>query len=320
MSARDVVITTSYLGPDDEVHEMLVAAGLEVIYSRPQDRDGDLATMAEAIAGAAGLIAGTEPVSAAAIEAAPDLKVIARTGVGYDNVDVAAARARGVVVCTTPGANADSVAELALGLMIDCARRVTESSRAVLDGQWQQRSGHELKGATLGIIGLGGIGRRLAVLARAFGMTVVAHDTYFDETFATSHEVSRSSLPDLLTASDFVSVHTALTPQTRHLIDAAALAMMKPTAILVNTARGGIVDEIALAEALHSGTISGAALDVLETEPAAADHPLRTAPGCVITPHIAGATFQARARSGALAAAQVMESLRGGVVAHEVTS
>lgn len=320
MSARDVVITTSYLNPDDEVHEMLVAAGLNVSYSRTQDRGGDLDAMAEAISGAAAVIAGTEPLSAAAIEAARELKVIARTGVGYDNVDVAAARARGVAVCTTPGANADSVAELALGLMIDCARRISESARQVLEGTWQQRSGYELKGATLGIVGLGGIGRRLAVLARAFGMTVIAYDTYFDEAFAASHEVSRCSLADLLATSDFVSLHTALTPETRHLIDAAALAMMKPTAILVNTARGGIVDEGALAEALHGGTIGGAALDVLETEPPAADHPLRTAPGCVITPHIAGATFQARARSGALAASQVIEYLRGGQLQHEVTA
>lgn len=320
MADRRVLITTSYLEPGDAIHTMLTEAGCEVRYARPQDRQETGSTLAEALAGVQGVIAGTDAFTAEVIESTTDLGIIARTGAGYDSVDLDAARRRGVLVCHTPGANRQSVAELTISLLLACARHLIPAAEDVQAGHWVQRSGRELSGATLGVIGLGAIGREVATIAGALGMRLLAHDPALDETFATSHGVGARTLPDLLAESDFVTLHIALAEQTRHLIDAAALAAMKPTAYLVNTARGGVVDEQALAEALRTGRIAGAALDVLEHEPLAAEDPLRQVPNLLITPHIAGATTEARTRSSVLAATQVLDFLDGRPVAHPVVT
>lgn len=317
MPERRVLITTAYLEPGDEIHTMLTEAGCEVSYSRPQDRDG-ATSLAEALEDVHAVIAGNDPFTPEVIEAASQLGIIARTGAGYDSVDLSAAAQRGITVCHTPGANRQSVAELAIGLMLSSARHIPRAAADVLAGEWTQRSGRELSGATLGVIGFGSIGKEVASIATAFGMRVLVSDPALDETFAAAIGAQARSLPQLLAESDFVTVHIALTPQTHHLIDAPALAAMKPSAYLINTARGGVVDEQALADALHAGRLAGAALDVVEQEPLAADDPLRGAPHLVLTPHIAGATAEARARSSQIAATQVIDFLDGRPVAHPV--
>lgn len=318
MESRTVLITTSYLEPDGDIRRVLERAGCTVTFSRPQDRGGDQGHLRTALRGAHAVIAGTEPFHADLIECAPGLGIIARTGVGYDNVDLRVAAGRGIKVCVTPGANKQSVAELTLGLLIDAARGIVTSARSVQAGTWAQTSGRELAGSTLGLVGLGAIGQAVATMARGVGMQVLAHDTEPDAAFVADRDIELCDLGELLRRSDFVSIHVALTPTSRNMIDRAALAMMKPGAYLVNTARGGIVDEIALADALTTGHLGGAALDVLETEPLSKEHPLRSAPNVTITPHIAGATLEARARSSQMAASQVIDFLEGRPVANLV--
>lgn len=319
MPERRVLITTSYLHPADDVHQLLAEAGCEVTYSRQQDRAaGGAPSLASAIAEAHAVIAGTDRFSADIIDAAGNLGLIARTGSGYDNVDMAAAERRGIAVCTTPMANGRSVAELTIGLMMACARNITSSAEQVRAGSWIQASGRELLGATVGIIGLGGIGKEVARLALALGMRVLAYDTTPDEAFMESAGIGSRTLAGLLSDSDFVTIHIALTPHTRRLIDRDTLGLMKPDAYLINTSRGAVVDEEALADALNRHQIAGAALDVLDIEPLEAQSPLRTVPNLLITPHIAGATVEARARSSRLAATQVIDFFDGRPVAHPV--
>jgi len=264
------------------------------------------------------MIAGTHPITAEMMDRAPALRVIVRTGVGYDNVDVEAASERSIAVCTTPGANRQAVAEHVFALMLAGARDIPGNLAEVGIGAWTQRSGRELSGATLGIVGFGSIGKFVAVLGRAFGMRVLAYDPYFDGAFADAHSITQRSLDDLIGEADFITLHLFLDASTRNLIDARALARMKPGAFLVNTARGGIIDEQALAAAVRAGAIGGAGLDVFETEPLSVDSPLLGLPGVVATGHVAGATHEARARSGLLAADIVLAALDGRVIPHVV--
>jgi phosphoglycerate dehydrogenase-like enzyme len=318
MESHTVLITTNYLEPDGEIRRVLERAGCAVTFSRPQDRGGDQGHLRSALRGARAVIVGTEPFRADLIDCAPDLGLIARTGVGYDNVDLHAAAGRGIKVCVTPGVNRQSVAELTLGLLIDAARGIVTSERSVRAGSWTQCSGRELGGSTLGLVGLGAIGQAVATMARGIGMHVLAHDTEPDGAFVMDRGIELCDLGDLLRRSDFVSIHVALTPASKGMIGRTALATMKPGSYLVNTARGGIVDEVALAGALCKGHLGGAALDVLETEPLPADHPLRSAPNVTITPHIAGATTEARTRSSKMAASQIIDFFEGRPVAHLV--
>lgn len=318
MAEHRVLITTSYLAPGDEIDRMLTEAGCQVTYSRPQDRRDGGVPLAEVIEDVDAVIAGTDPFTSDVIEAAPRLRIIARTGAGYDNIDLSATARRGITVCHTPGANRQSVAELTLSLLLACARHLVPAASEVQAGGWTQRSGRELAGASLGIVGFGAIGKEVASIATAFGVQVLVCDPALDESFAAEIGAQSRSLPELLAESDFVTLHIALTPQTHHLIDSDALAVMKPSAYLINTSRGGVVDERALAEALRDGRLAGAALDVLEQEPLTADNPLRGTPNLLVTPHIAGATAEARARSSRLAATQVIDFLDGRPIAHPV--
>ena len=242
-----------------------------------------------AIEGASAVLAWGEPYSAAVLDARPGLRVVARIGVGYDNVDIAAATARNVVVTITPTANHECVAEHALALMLALAKRIVSNDRLMRAGQWPSDRGLlPLRGRTLGIVGLGRTGRSLAVRAAAMGMRVIAHDIAPDAAFARRHVVEMTALPDLLARSDFVSLHCPLNRQTRHLIGAAELAAMQPGAVLVNVARGGLVDESALERALAEGRLDGAGLDVFATEPTSTGHPLFAFENVVASPHIAG--------------------------------
>ncbi|GGR88969.1 2-hydroxyacid dehydrogenase [Streptomyces aureoverticillatus] len=315
-----VLVTTAYLEPDGEVDRLLREAGFRTVFARPSDRRATERSLAAAVgdAGAAGIVAGTDPFTAEVIEASPGLRVIARCGAGYDNVDVAAATRRGVAVTHTPGANRQSVAEHVLGLMVSCARGIPQSVADVRAGGWSQPSGRELAGATLGVVGLGSIGRTVARLGLALGMRVVGHDPHLDPAFLDETGVAALPLEGVLGEADFVTLHLALDASTRHLIDAAALRRMRPGAYLINTARGGIVDEEALADALAEGGLAGAALDVTEREPLPADSRLRAFDNVLVTGHIAGATAEARSRSSLAAARQVVDVLSGRVPEHLV--
>jgi glyoxylate reductase len=247
----------------------------------------------------------TDRVDTELLDAAPGLRAIANYAVGSDNIDLEAARARGIPVGVTPGVLTDATADIAFALILAIARRLPEGEAAVRAGEWLTWGpdwllGRDVHGATLGIVGQGRIGAAVARRADGFGMTVVHH--------------SRSSgipLDELLARADFVSLHVPLTQETRHLIDAAALERMRPTAYLVNTARGGIVDQDALAAALHAGSIAGAALDVTEPEPLPPDHPLLDAPNLIVLPHLGSATHATREAMAGLAVDNLLAALDG---------
>jgi D-3-phosphoglycerate dehydrogenase len=248
------------------------------------------------------------------IEQAPELTVIARAGIGVDNIDVQAATERGVAVFNAPDGNTVSAAEHTIALMLALSRRVPWAAESMRVGEWDRKrfQGHELYGKTLGIVGLGRIGQRVMQLARAFDMTVVGYDPYLAEHQARALRVELDALDDLLRRADIVTLHVPLTDQTRWLINRERLRLMKPAAVLINTARGGLVDEAALAEALESGGIAGAALDVFDREPLAQDSPLRRAGPLVMTPHLAASTSEAQQRVSLMICEAVRRVLLGG--------
>jgi len=272
---------------------------------------------------ASGLVVRTSPVAAADVARAAHLRVIGKHGVGFDNIPVEVARAKGITVVFTPGANADAVAELTLGLAIAAARHVVAADRALRAGSHGKPplpSGRELAGRPVGVVGFGAVGRRVAALfVRAFGSPVSAYDPVLaPEIIRAAGVAPEPSLDRLLATSAVVSLHLPLTPETRHLIDARALALMAPDSILVNTARGGIVDEAALAEALIAGRPGAAACDVFAVEPPPPDHPLLRLPNCIATPHLGAATEEALDRVGLAVVEQVIDVLEGRRPAHVV--
>lgn len=303
-----ILITTDYLRPGDEVDLLLREAGHETVHRTSLGRS-EMA-LVDALDGCAGALLGHDPLTAAVIAKAPQLRAVVRTGVGYDAIDVAAATSAGVTVSNLPGINANAVAEYTLGLLVAAARNLMESASGVAAGRWPRADGHELRGSTLGLIGYGAAARAVIPLARAFGMRVLCA-TGVAEAERTDPEVEFVELPALLAYADFVSVHTALTPRTRGMLDAAAFALMKPGAVLVNTARGAIVDEVALAAAVRDGQIAAAALDVVADEPLPAESPLRAVPGIVVYSHMAGQTAQARRATGIEGAREVLAALAG---------
>ncbi|MEV0893758.1 phosphoglycerate dehydrogenase [Promicromonospora sp. MEB111] len=307
-----VLITTDYLRPGDDVDRYLRSAGLETAH-RPLVGRRDPEDLVAALDGVEAALVANEPMTADVLSRAPRLRVVVRTGVGYDSVDVAAAARRGVTVSNLPGINANAVAEYTLGLLLAAARRLVQSARGVADGGWPRVDGHELRGATLGLIGYGAAARAVVPLARAFGMTVLCTTRVPEpERIAVPAEpVEFVDLAELLARSDYVSVHTALTDRTRGLIGPAELRQMKPTAVLVNTARGAVVQERALVDAVRDGEIAGAALDVVTEEPLPADDPLRGVDGIVVYSHMAGQTAQARAAAGLEGAAELVAALAG---------
>jgi len=241
------------------------------------------------------------------------LKVVGRAGAGLDNVDIDAASLRGVIVMNTPGANTIATAEHTMALLLALCRQVPQADASLRAGQWTRSKfiGVQLYRKTLGIVGLGRVGAQVARQAQAFGMTVVAFDPYISDDVARELKVTLVELEELLANSDFIALHSALTPETRSMIDAAAIARMKPGARLVNCARGGLVDEAALIDALRSGSIAGAALDVFGAEPLPPDSPLRALPNIVLTPHIAASTVEAQRDVGTQIVDQVLAALRG---------
>ena len=265
----------------------------------------------QALAGPAGaLIVGVEPVTRGVLAAAPALRIVARPGVGYDAIDVAAATDAGVWVTITPGANTESVADHTMALILSLLRRVGELDAEVHAGRWPRSIGVELSGQVMGLIGLGAIGRAVAHRAQAFGMIVVAADPAADTSFAASHNIELMTVDELAASSDVVSLHAPSSDETRHMIDARLLRLMRPDAVLINTARGDLVDESALADAVASGVIQGAAVDVLSSEPPTSS-PLLGVSGVIVTPHVAAYTRQALDRMAEAAVESVLAALAG---------
>ncbi|TLZ40901.1 MAG: phosphoglycerate dehydrogenase, partial [Methanobacteriota archaeon] len=240
------------------------------------------------------------------------LKVVGRSGVGVDNIDVEEATARKIVVVNAPTASTVSVAELAIGHMVSLLRHLPEADLSVRSGKWEKArfEGRELFGKTLGLLGSGRIGAEVAKRAQAFGMKVIAHDPYMASTTANGLGIRLVGKDELFRDADVLSIHAALTAETRGLVGAPQLSKMKRSAVLVNCARGEIVDEAALADALRAGTIAGAAIDVFATEPPVGS-PLLTAPNAVFTPHLGASTAEGQARAGAIVAEQVIQVLAG---------
>jgi D-3-phosphoglycerate dehydrogenase len=253
------------------------------------------------------------------IAAAPKLRVIARAGTGVDNVDVPAATERGIVVMNAPGANSVSVAELAIALLLSLSRAIPAADAAMKRGTWDKKklTGLELRGKTLGIVGLGRIGQEVSVRARACAMELVAHDPFISEQVAASLGIELLTLDALCSRADYITLHIPATPETRHLFNADRLATCKPGVRIVNTARGELIDEVALADAIEAGHIGGAALDVFEREPPA-DWRLAKLPQVVATPHIAASTVEAQEQVGIETAIAVRDYLRDGAIRNAV--
>jgi glyoxylate reductase len=274
----------------------------------------DLETNVRASAGILTMV--TDRIDAALMAAAPGLRVIANMAVGYDNVSPADANAAGIWLTNTPGVLAETTADLAFGLLMDAARNLTASDRDTRAGGWKTWSptaflGHDVYRATLGIVGLGEIGGAMARRARGFSMRILYASRTRKPELESSLGLEWRSFEEVLAASDFLSLHVPLTPESRHLIGRRELALMKPGAILVNTTRGAVVDQDALVESLTSGHLGGAALDVTDPEPLPLDHPLYRLPNVVITPHIGSASLTTRARMAEMAAANIVEVLAG---------
>tara|TARA_B100000678_G_scaffold14384_1_gene11358 strand:- start:1386 stop:3026 length:1641 start_codon:yes stop_codon:yes gene_type:complete len=265
------------------------------------------------------IVRSNTQVDAELLASAPQLKIIARAGTGVENIDVRAASARGILVINAPGANSVSVAEHTCALMLALGRSIARADTAMKQGQWTKKElvGIELRGKALGLVGLGRVGQGVAFRARAFGMHVVAHDPYISEQLARSLDVELLTLNELCTQSDFVSLHAPLTATTRRMFDAKQLAKCKYGAQLINTSRGELIDESALVDAIESGQIGGAGLDVFECEPPI-DSRLIALPQVVATPHIAGSTQEAQQLVGTETAAGIRDYLQLGIVQNAV--
>ena len=292
-----------------EVLDEMRAAGC-IFMPNDLDRAPTEAELIARIGEADVLISGTEPVTARVLDAAPRLKVISKHGVGYENIDLEAARARHIPVAIAGGAIADSVADMTLALLLALARQIPQGDASVRAGVWKRFVGPELRGKILGIVGLGQIGKGVCRRAKGFGLRVVAYDTYQDQNFAASWGVTYLPFADLLAQADFITLHAPVTPETRHLIGPAQLVQMKPGAYLINTARGELVDETALYEALQQGRLAGAASDVFIQEPPG-DNPLLTLNNFIAMPHSAGQTPEGLRRMGEITAENALRVLRG---------
>ena len=312
-SARPYVFVTREL-PGDGVQRLRSAAQVEVWPEQePPPREELLRQAARADAL---LTLLTDRVDAALLDSAPRLRIVSNMAVGHDNIDVAAATARGVLVANTPGVLTETTADFAFALLLAAARRVVEGDRLARSGGWRTWHpsfllGYDVHGATLGIVGLGAIGRAVARRARGFAMRLLYFDNQRRPELEAELDARFVPLDTLLRESDLVTLHVPLTTETRHLIGRRELGLMKPSAILVNTSRGGVVDQQALCEALRSRSIAGAGLDVAEVEPVPAGDPLLDLDNLTLTPHVASASVATRTRMADMAADAILSVLRG---------
>lgn len=280
---------------------------------KPLD-DSELQHYAHRLQGASGVLLRSGYITRALLERLPDLKIIGVHGTGVDPVDIAACTEHGVIVTNTPGANADAVTELTLALMISVLRRLPQSANAAFhDKAWDsaRHTGREIKGRTLGLVGYGQIGQRVSAIAKSFGMQVIASDPALSDAEINAKGARAVDFNTLLAQADIISLHAPATPSTHHMINAESLATMQPHAVLINCARGTLVDEAALAAALIDGSIGGAALDVLEGEPPNPESSIFNAPNVILTPHMAGSTYECLATIARMAGDDIARVLSG---------
>ena len=307
---RLLVTPTSYGKNDSRLKTELETQVGEVIYN-PTGKPLTSAEVAQLLPGIDGYIAGLDGIDANALRSADRLKVIARYGVGVDSVDLTVAREKGIVVTNTPGANSVSVAELALGLMLALARQIPEAVEAVHQGKWPRYSGVSLEGKSIGILGLGAIGKQLARRLTGFDCKILAFDPFADAAFAKDNQIELTTMEEVIEQADFVSLHLPLLPETRGIVNDTFLNKMKKGSFLINTSRGEAVDEDALLKALQSGHLKGAGLDAFTVEPPDPKNPLLALPQVIATPHLGAQTDGATSNMGWLAMKDCLAVLRG---------
>jgi D-3-phosphoglycerate dehydrogenase len=307
---RILLTTTSFQDTPGPHHDLLAAQGWEIVCER-----GPLpeARMLELAGGFDAFLCGDDAITAAVIDKSlPRLQAISKYGIGLDKIDVGHATSRRLPVLFTPGVNHTTVAEHTFGLLLCLTKHLVTVAAATRQGEWRRITGHEVLGKTMGIIGLGRIGKEVAVRARAFGMPVLACDPSWDDAFAAAHQVNRcATIDEVLTRADVVSLHCFLSEETRGMINRARIATMQDGAIVLNCARGEIVVSHDIAAALTSGKLGGYGADVLDREPPPPDHPLLRAPNCVITSHIGSRTFESVARQAMRATRNLVNHLAG---------
>lgn len=308
---RILVTPTSFLKPQNiQAKEMLEDFADEVVYN---DLGIPLAgdELLKRLRGVDGYIAGVDYITGDVVNCMPPkLKVISRYGAGVDRVDIEACEKKGITVTNTPGANSVAVCELAFGLMLSTARNIPRLHQAVTNGEWPRNEGVELSGKTLGIVGMGAIGKNLAIRALAFNMKVIAYDPFFDKRFACQNNITEMALDDVLRQANFISLHVPLNKSTRHMINAESISKMQEGTIIINTARGGIIDEEAAARAIKDGKLAGLGLDAFEQEPLK-DSPLKGLDHVVFTPHTGAHTSEAVKNMGLMAVKNVISILKG---------
>lgn len=306
-----VLVTARMFGQlSDQAFDIFRKNGLEVVANPYRGKKLTESELIELIGGIDALVSGLDRVTAKVIDASDRLKVISLFGTGVDNIDVKAATEKGIVVTNTPGVNSDAVADMTFALMLAIARRIPFAFDRVKEEKWPLIIGAELCNKTLGLIGLGQIGKRVTLRAAGFSMKILATEKFPDETFVREKKAKLVPLNQLLRESDFVSIHVPLTPETEGLIGPDQFELMQPTAYLINTARGGIVDENALYDALKPGKIAGAAFDVLKEEPLK-EKRLLTLKNFIVTPHISAFTREAIEKTEKLSAQNVVDVLKG---------
>lgn len=308
--ARILLTTTSYQDTPGPHHELLEGCGAEVVCERgplPEARMLELAGEFDAF------LCGDDQITQAVIDkAVPRLRIIAKYGIGVDKIDVAYATSKGIPVAFTPGVNHTTVAEHAFLLMLGLSKNVVEHANWVQAGEWKRQTGHEIAGKTIGIVGLGRIGKEVAIRANAFGMTCCGYDVYWPEDFAGEHGVEKmESVEALLKKSDIVTLHTNLTEETAGMINRDSIGIMKDGALLINCGRGELVVSADVAEALNSGHLGGYGTDVLDEEPPPPDHVLLRARHCLVTPHIGSRTYESVVRQATKATENLLMLMRG---------
>ncbi|HUG10531.1 MAG TPA: phosphoglycerate dehydrogenase [Opitutaceae bacterium] len=307
---RILLTTTSFQDTPGAHHDLLANTGWEIIRERGPLKEADTLALVGDIDG---YICGDDMITRAVLEKArPRLKVLSKYGIGVDKIDVKSCTEFGLPLLFTPGVNHTTVAEHTFLLLLALEKNFLFHTDSTRSGGWKRRTGHELLEKTIGIVGLGRIGKEVAIRARAFGMSVVAFDVYWDEKFAAAHDVKRAaSLDEIFAASDYLSLHTNLTPETRDLVRTETIAKMKKGVLILNCARGEIVHTADIVEALESGRVGGYGTDVLDHEPPAADHPLLKLPNCIVTPHVGSRTYESVVRQATAAVKNLILAMHG---------
>ena len=311
-----ILVTPTSLRPDKQTRALdkLREFADEIIFN-PHDRPLKQSELIELLPGCDGFLAGLDYIDADVIASCDKLRVISRYGAGVDRVDLNAARAHNVAVCNTPGANAQAVADLTLGLMLSVARRIPLLDRSVKSGNWFRNTGLELYSKTIGLFGLGAIGRAVAKRALGFSMRVMAYDPYIDNDYAAKNSIISATIEQIVQESDVISLHLPLNEDTRHIISGELMKKMKRGVIIINTARGGLIEEEILPELLESGQIGGLGLDAFEEEPLV-NTPLSGYDNVVLTPHTAAHTFEATENMADMAVQNLIDVLSGNECRH----